>query len=66
MLRHFYMAGSLKLTPALSEALEAGIAARNEKVAGGPQKGSKNDDGVASALLTESGERMRDIVSRLG
>jgi hypothetical protein len=66
MLRYFYMAGSLKPNPALREALEAGIAARNEKAAGGPQKGSKNDDGVASALLTESGERMRDIVSRLG
>jgi hypothetical protein len=65
MLRYVSLAGSLQPKQALREALEAGIAARNEKAANGPQKGNKNDDGVAWAWLTESGERMRDIVNRL-
>jgi hypothetical protein len=65
MLRYFFMAGSLQPKPALREALEAGITARSEKAAIAPHKGSKNDDGVALAWLKESGERMRDIVTRL-
>jgi len=65
MLRYFSMAGSLQPKPGLRKALETGIAAREEKAASGPQKGSKNEDGVAWAWLTESGERMRETVSRL-
>ena len=66
MLRYFSMAGSLHPKPELRKALEAGIEARLSKATSGPQKAGKNDDGVAWTWLTESGERMKDIVSRLG
>ena len=66
MLRYFSMAGSLKPKPTLRKALEAGIEARIGKATSGPQKASKAGDGIAWAWLTESGERMREIVSRLG
>jgi hypothetical protein len=65
MLRCFFRAGSLQQKPELRKALEAGIEARRRKARNDPQRTGKNDDGVAWAWLTESGERMRDIVSRL-
>jgi hypothetical protein len=65
MLRCFFRAGSLQQTPELRKALEAGIEARRRKARNDSQGMGKNDDGVAWAWLTESGERMRDIVSRL-
>jgi hypothetical protein len=65
MLRYFFRAGSLQPKPELRKALEAGIEARRRKARNDPQRAGKNDDGVAWAWLTESGERMRDIVSRL-
>ena len=65
MLRYFSMSGSLQPKPALRNALEVGIEARLGKATSGPQKAGKNDDGVAWAWLRESGERMRDVVSRI-
>jgi hypothetical protein len=65
MLRYFFRAGSLQRKPELGKALEAGIEARRRKARNDSQRTGKNDDGVAWAWLTESGERMRDIVSRL-
>jgi len=65
MLRYFFTAGSLQQKPELRKALEVGIEARRRKASNDPQRTGKSDDGVAWAWLTESGERMRDIVSRL-
>jgi hypothetical protein len=65
MLRSFFRAGSLQRKPELGKALEAGIEARCRKVRTDSQRTGRNDDGVAGAWVSESGDRMRDIVRRL-
>ena len=62
LLRHLALAKVLRHRQELERAVERGIEAREGK----GRKGGKGDEKVAWAVLKESGQRMRDLVSRAG
>ena len=65
LLRYLTIAGKLGFRPGLKKAVEDGNQARLDKASSSSRKGPKTTDGIAWAWLTESGERMMDIVARL-
>jgi hypothetical protein len=68
LLRHLGLAGKLSARPALEYATYEGIQRRCEKASDGVKKSAaaRRRDEMAWAWLLESGERLRDVLKRVG